>query len=106
MLYTQHFQRHCFRLRSANLGVAYAVCYFYNTNKFSLCVHRLRTHHTLCSKSWTKIMLVIHVLPNEVRLAIRDFVQTDIHTPIQTCTYGYMRVNTYLLHGAESFLRS
>ena len=78
-LYTQHFQHHCFQKRSAKLGVAYAVCYFYNTNKISLCVHRLRTHPTLCSKSRTKIMLVIHVLPDTFRLAVRDFVQTHIH---------------------------
>jgi len=54
---------------------------FYNTNKISLCVHRSRTRHTLCSKSLTRNMLVIHVLPNEVPLQIRDFVQTHIYTP-------------------------
>jgi hypothetical protein len=43
VLYTQHYQIHCFRQRLAEWGVAYSVCFFYSTNKISLCVRSLWT---------------------------------------------------------------
>ena len=58
VIYTQHYQLHCFWQRSTHLGVASAICYFYNTNKVNLYVHRLRTRHKFSASRWLGLCLL------------------------------------------------
>jgi len=58
VLYTQHYQIHCFWEHSAHLEVAYAVCHSYNTNKIRLGAHRLLTHYTFSTSRWLGLFLL------------------------------------------------